>query len=528
MAEFSNNRKLGNRATQSVSVEDFGAIGDWTGSAGTDDSTAIQAAITAAAASLPYSEGGVTVYAAAGKSYLHSVGLVIPARVTLDMRGALLSYSGTGIAVTLGDSDTTMSFSPGLINFRMHLQDKASIGVRLHCTRGARVTGEIEALYAPFDNTRSNIGVDIQGHTASCFFNHITVDCNHMHIGFNVHIASGGTVEPTDQFFHNCTSFGDWTTDSGSRGFVFDGVGVGGGSVISGGNLEMMGSAGVYITGGAGRISVFGLRFEIDGSVNDVVLNGTGHNGNTFIGCNGLANVLDSTASQDYNNIQFSAGGSLLTADLGKMGLPGKGIKIEDRIQFAGDEGTDWYILTPETSAGSGRIIMQAGAGSASWGSALHLHGSDRVELPYTGGTGDFTVGLTVTEATSGTVGIISKITGDTVTGTLLLHTVSGNFTGSLAITDTGTGAATSATEKVKAGDAVIGLSQGAGGSFRVNNSATDAGSDLFGIGPLGQIKTNQDAANTNTPSGATAHQLPIYNESGTLLGYIPIYGSAW
>lgn len=49
-----------------------------------------------------------------------------------------------------------------------------------------------------------------------------------------------------------------------------------------------------------------------------------------------------------------------------------------------------------------------------------------------------------------------------------------------------------------------------------------------FAIGPTGQLRTNQTAANTNTPSGATAYQLPIYNESGTLLGYVPVYGSAW
>jgi hypothetical protein len=53
-------------------------------------------------------------------------------------------------------------------------------------------------------------------------------------------------------------------------------------------------------------------------------------------------------------------------------------------------------------------------------------------------------------------------------------------------------------------------------------------GSESFGIEARGRIRTNQDTANTNTQSGATAHQLPIYNESGTLLGYIPVYGSAW
>lgn len=53
-------------------------------------------------------------------------------------------------------------------------------------------------------------------------------------------------------------------------------------------------------------------------------------------------------------------------------------------------------------------------------------------------------------------------------------------------------------------------------------------GTVQFAVGALGRIKTNQATANTHTPSGATAKQLPIYDAAGFLLGYIPIYGSAW
>lgn len=55
-----------------------------------------------------------------------------------------------------------------------------------------------------------------------------------------------------------------------------------------------------------------------------------------------------------------------------------------------------------------------------------------------------------------------------------------------------------------------------------------NAGAVQFGIDPDGEIWTNQASANTATPSGATAYQLPIYNAAGALLGYIPVYGSAW
>jgi|JI10StandDraft_1071094.scaffolds.fasta_scaffold202791_3 hypothetical protein len=62
-------------------------------------------------------------------------------------------------------------------------------------------------------------------------------------------------------------------------------------------------------------------------------------------------------------------------------------------------------------------------------------------------------------------------------------------------------------------------------------NTAADGGgthTTAFAIGSDGKIKTDQAGANTNTPSGATAHAMPIYNVAGTLLGYIPIYASAW
>ena len=67
------------------------------------------------------------------------------------------------------------------------------------------------------------------------------------------------------------------------------------------------------------------------------------------------------------------------------------------------------------------------------------------------------------------------------------------------------------------------------GQTANILETLANGGSTIqFAIGPSGQIKTNQSAANTNTPSGATAYQLPIYDETGSLLGYIPVYGSAW
>jgi hypothetical protein len=42
------------------------------------------------------------------------------------------------------------------------------------------------------------------------------------------------------------------------------------------------------------------------------------------------------------------------------------------------------------------------------------------------------------------------------------------------------------------------------------------------------EIRSDGLTANTNIPAGATAYQLPIYDKGGTILGYIPVYGSAW
>lgn len=42
------------------------------------------------------------------------------------------------------------------------------------------------------------------------------------------------------------------------------------------------------------------------------------------------------------------------------------------------------------------------------------------------------------------------------------------------------------------------------------------------------QINHSGAVANTNTPAGATAHALEIFDENGTLLGYIPIYSAQW
>jgi hypothetical protein len=63
--------------------------------------------------------------------------------------------------------------------------------------------------------------------------------------------------------------------------------------------------------------------------------------------------------------------------------------------------------------------------------------------IPYDAGSGAFTVGLTVTEATNSGTGVIVEKTGTTAAGTLYLENVVGTIANDKAISDTSTGAAT-------------------------------------------------------------------------------------
>ena len=69
------------------------------------------------------------------------------------------------------------------------------------------------------------------------------------------------------------------------------------------------------------------------------------------------------------------------------------------------------------------------------------------------------------------------------------------------------------------------GASTSAGHEIRLTN--TDALGDLH-LYVSGRIGCGVTVANTNTPSGATSRAFPIYDETGSLLGYIPVYGSQW
>ena len=110
------------------------------------------------------------------------------------------------------------------------------------------------------------------------------------------------------------------------------------------------------------------------------------------------------------------------------------------------------------TSALAGEILIGAVAGdNATWAeyynNYIYIFGTgaskDDVSrvgplntVPYDGQSGNFTVGLTVTGATSGATGLIVADVDAGATGTLTLTNITGHFQNNEAITDTSTGAA--------------------------------------------------------------------------------------
>lgn len=80
-----------------------------------------------------------------------------------------------------------------------------------------------------------------------------------------------------------------------------------------------------------------------------------------------------------------------------------------------------------------------------------------------------------------------------------------------------------------------INIASGTGNRVEANRFRLTSGS-LAGTSPVVDAGSSTDliassgepAANTNTPSGATAHAMPVYDASGTLLGYVPVYASVW
>lgn len=74
----------------------------------------------------------------------------------------------------------------------------------------------------------------------------------------------------------------------------------------------------------------------------------------------------------------------------------------------------------------------------------------------------------------------------------------------------------------------VLTLTAGASQTGPLLRTENSSNTIQFAVGVDGKLLTNQAAANTNTPSGATVKALPFYDVAGTLLGYAPLYAAPW
>lgn len=352
-----------------------------------DDGAAIQAALDF----FPAGSGlGGQVDLNGASNYTYGTGLVVPAGVTLDACGALVTYTGNGTAITCGTSDDVLSFSSKAINLLLKLQEKDSIGVRFRCTVLGEVSGVIEGHTSTIDNTRTNIGVVVDGVNISSFWNNIhDVYCNHMHEGLRV--WSTGTSFPTAQTIHNFNVNGDQASDNLSVGINWapSGPGViGEGSTITGGYIEKC-NTGVLVGAASGMVSVHGLRFE-------TLATGSSPKFLFLVGTEpwvlaGIKGLGKSYISNDGIQGFGTANHTLIGEENGSLRLAGMSKTLNDtqfialggtNPQFWTEENTDFLILQDSDETGTGSIVCQVGKGSGAHGAGWVAHAAAHASNP--------------------------------------------------------------------------------------------------------------------------------------------------
>ncbi len=385
-------------------ADQYGAVGDDDGlGTGTDDSAAIQRAIVAAGV------GGYTVLTGS-KNYRIDIGLYIPARSTLDGNFARIAYTGTGTGmgqttswaggvatgpvagITLGEETGALQPSCRLLNFKLNVKGIGATGVCVYGATASYVTGIIEGLFQPFDNTRSNVGVLVRGSAiASNFGNTFDILCNHLHECYRIENYGVANTQPTGNVWLNGSTNGDATTDDSSIGINFANsivLGQGQGSKILGTNIENC-ITGVSV--GALNDSIYmNCRFEISSSLvgsrivkinataENVDINGSGIDaaiGNADGGVDGFGNS-DTHRMTDKDGSTREAGNA---SSFSGFSPPIRATNITEHF-FKEDASTNWR--TRDDGAGTGRFQFQPGEGSAGFGAYIRLHGHAHASRP--------------------------------------------------------------------------------------------------------------------------------------------------
>ena len=368
-----------------INVKAIGVIGDDT----TDDYAAIAAA---------YNSGAAIVYfpQTLSSRYKIDTGLTPPNGVILVGSGeseCRIRYTGTGTALTIGTSTTVLNKSCGVKGIKIELQDKTSKAIHLVGTEKAAIEDVlIEGLYQPFDNTRSNIGLHIDGANVSSFFNYMkNVRCTHIHESYR--IESTGTLQATTQYFINCTALGDQDTDNTSIGYSFGSGGVsqeGQGTVISGGNVEKCNTC-FFVGANSGRVTADGVRTEITKGggtawIFDFVdgcgpwtLTGIQGLGSSYMESNNGIRNFDSSnhviLSDEQGSIRLAGfDGALNSTKF--LGIGGANPEIRH------DANSELYIYSMGDATDTGRTLIQQGFGSASHGGHIDLSGATHATRP--------------------------------------------------------------------------------------------------------------------------------------------------
>lgn len=335
-------RTVQSKLAESVSVKDFGAVGDGT----TDDTAAIQAAVN----SLSAAGKGGTVFLPAGAYKITSNILITwpnstdqnaPGRITLKGAGADLSYiydyrnntaAATGGAITI-------DFSAGVDNrFLTMYLGEFSIIKKINATTYSSGTYSIGTGNGLYLDTVPGIGalndIRIIGYNTGV----VLKDCLGITINnFNVQLADIGFLaskvsfsEPNAMTFNNCTVAGVKTI-----GYLLVG---GGPMIINGGVIETVGvmSGGSQPTTGGivytaseflpTELIVNGVFFENNGGNADIYINVP--SGSAAKASSSVQNCLfarNSSTLYTYNNIFVSNNNASAAITLTTIGNGFKG-----------------------------------------------------------------------------------------------------------------------------------------------------------------------------------------------------------
>lgn len=360
----------------------------------TDDSQAITEALTYANGLKGNSVRNMTVKMRSGGYYLFESGITIPNSITLDANGSIIEYTGSGTAVTAGDRSDTLNYFTNFINFFIKLKNHAATGLKTLCTTKSHYKGTIEGHTVGITNTRTCVGVEINGGTASSFENVYEVLCNHLHKNFFITCdKTAAGHQPTMLTFLNCSANGDYymtnQADSNSWGWYFDDYsygGMGDGTVFVGSNVEGCGG-GVYFGDGSRGIDC-NLRWEIS-SWTDHPTYGTSntrrvvfHPGSSDIHISGAGLQIASMGVVNGGIEGFAAGRHFIKSDANGHSrecgndtniTSGHPTKAWGYTDFFLKKNTNISFVTKDNDTGTGSIFMQPGSGSGAHGAYWHL-----------------------------------------------------------------------------------------------------------------------------------------------------------